>query len=192
MKLNPHWMALMGLLLVVPLLPAQQAKLEETGKDDPAAQVRRLFTQGRWKEAVGALRQAEKALPGNDDLISMSAMVAMEIGDHAESFRLYNQLLEKYPDDAALKNNVAWLRVISKDPQIHDLDLALKEAQEAVLQASHDYNIWNTLGEIYLERGDAMRAMRIAVLARDLAAMAGERDLRQYQDLVRRSEGSGR
>jgi hypothetical protein len=37
-----------------------------------------------------------------------------------------------------------------------------------------------------------MRAMRVAVLARDMAALAGERDLRIYQDLVRRSEAGGR
>jgi hypothetical protein len=87
-----------------------------------------------------------------------------------------------------LKNNVAWLRVKSEDPKIRDLDLALQTAQEALMEASQDYNIWNTLAEIYLARADAMRAMRLAVLARDMAAVAGEPDLRVYQDLVRRCE----
>ena len=39
------------------------------------------------------------------------------------------------------------------------------------MTAPQDYNVWNTLGEVHLARGDAMRAMRMAVLARDLAAL---------------------
>jgi Flp pilus assembly protein TadD len=193
--MNRHirWLAIMMVLLAAPLLQAQHVQKEGQDKESgPVVQVRRLFTQGQWKEAVAALREAEKALPGNEDLKAMSAMVAMENGDHAEALRLYNALLETYPNDASLKNNVAWLHAVSQDPQIRDLDLSLKLAQEAVMQADHDYNIWNTLGEIYLARGDAMRAMRMAVLARDMAALAGERDLRIYQDLVRRSEAGGR
>ena len=162
--------------------PAQNAPVS------PAVVIRRLFTEGRWREAATALVTAQKEAPGDEDLQFMSAMVAMEDGNYAESMRLYGGLLEKYPDNAGLKNNVAWLRVKSDDPAIHNLDVALRLAQEAVMSASQDYNIWNTLGEIYLARGDAMRAMRLAVLARDMAAMAGEPDLRVYQDLVRRCE----
>lgn len=164
-------------------VPAQNAPAST-----PAAAIRRLFTEGRWREAAAALVKAQKEAPGDEDLQFMSAMVAMEDGNYAESMRLYGGLLEKYPDNAGLKNNVAWLRVKSNDPAIRNLDMALRLAQEAVISASQDYNIWNTLGEIYLARGDAMRAMRLAVLARDMAAMAGESDLRVYQDLVRRCE----
>jgi tetratricopeptide (TPR) repeat protein len=164
-------------------VPAQNAPAST-----PAAAIRRLFTEGRWREAAAALVKAKKEAPGDEDLQFMSAMVAMEDGNYAESMRLYGGLLEKYPDNAGLKNNVAWLRVKSNDPAIRNLDMALRLAQEAVISASQDYNIWNTLGEIYLARGDAMRAMRLAVLARDMAAMAGESDLRVYQDLVRRCE----
>ncbi len=165
--------------------PAPNAALDASS---PKSAIRRLFVEGRWREAVDALNLAQKEAPADEDLHFMRAMVAMEAGDYAESFRLYSRLLETYPDNAGLKNNVAWLRVKSDDPVIHNLDLALREAQEAVLAASQDYNIWNTLGEIYLVRGNAMRAMRLAVLARDMAAMAGEPDLRVYQDLVNRCE----
>jgi tetratricopeptide (TPR) repeat protein len=164
------------------------ARNEALDAPSPKAAIRRLFVEGRWREAVDALNLAQKEAPADEDLHFMRAMVAMEAGDYAESFRLYSRLLETYPDNAGLKNNVAWLRVKSDDPAIHNLDLALREAQEAVLAASQDYNIWNTLGEIYLVRGNAMRAMRLAVLARDMAAMAGEPDLRVYQDLVNRCE----
>lgn len=161
-------------------------------KTDPEVgrvrEIRRLFSLGQWEAAVKALRAEEKLRPGQEDLQFMSAMVAMETGDYAEALSIYGKLLEKYPDNAGLKNNVAWLRVKSSDPKVHDMDQALKEAQEALMDASQDYNIWNTLAEIYLARGDAMRAMRLAVLSRDLAAVAGEPDLRVYQDLVRRCE----
>ncbi len=169
---------------------AQNPPSTEEAKTAPAAirEIRILFAQGRWGQAVAALRAGEKAWPGSEDLQFMSASVAMDSGDYGTAFRLYGVLLEKYPDNAGLKNNLAWLRVKAVDPAIHDLDRALQEAQEAVMTAAHDYNVWNTLGEVYLARGDAMRAMRLAVLARDLAALAGEPDLRVYQDLVQRCE----
>ncbi len=169
---------------VLPVL-AQEKAVSEAGR---VREIRRLFTLGQWEEAVKALRAEEKLRPGQEDLQFMSAMVAMETGDYTEAMNLYGKLLEKYPDNAGLKNNVAWLRVKSEDPKIRDLDLALQTAQEALMEASQDYNIWNTLAEIYLARADAMRAMRLAVLARDMAAVAGEPDLRVYQDLVRRCE----
>jgi Flp pilus assembly protein TadD len=181
--------ALVGLVIGAAGLRAQSPAGEsnKTGSS-PVAVVRRLFVEGRWTEAVEALGKAREAAPADEDLQFMSAMVAMETGDYAESMRIYGRLLEKYPENAGLKNNVAWLRVKSEDPAIRDLDRALREAQEAVMEAPHDFNIWNTLGEVYLARGDAMRAMRLAVLARDLAAMAGEHDLRVYQDLITRCE----
>jgi predicted Zn-dependent protease len=178
------------------LLAAAPAGRAQTAVDGAAAsapaavrEIRALFSEGRWGQAVAALRAEEKARPGNEDLQFMSAMVAMDSGDFATALRLYGALLEKYPDNAGLKNNLAWLHVKAADPALRNLDLALKEAQEAVMAAPHDYNIWNTLGEIYLARGDATRAMRLAVLSRDLAVMAGEPDRRVYQDLVQRCEG---
>ncbi len=157
---------------------------------EPVKAIRALFAQGRWAEAVQALERESARQPDQEDLLFLRAMVAMDTGDYTGSARLYRQLLERYPDNPGLKNNMAWLRIKSTDPEIRDLDRALREAQEAVMTAPQDYNVWNTLGEVHLARGDAMRAMRMAVLARDLAALAGERDLRQFQDLVRRCEAA--
>ncbi len=176
------------LLSAVPVTQAQKVSSSTKSETDTVREIRTLFAEGHWQQAVAALRDEDKARPGNEDLQFMRAMVAMETGDYATSLRLYEALLEKYPDNAGLKNNLAWLHVKATDPAIRNLDLALKEAQEAVMAAPQDYNVWNTLAEVYLARGDAMRAMRLAVLARDLAAMAGERDMRIFQDLVLRCE----
>jgi predicted Zn-dependent protease len=177
------------LLAAVPAALAQKSPVTADGTESAAVrEIRALFTAGHWGKAVEALRAEVKARPGNEDLQFMSAMVAMDSGDYAEALRLYQALLDKYPDNAGLKNNIAWLHVKATDPKIRNLDLALVEAQEAVMGAPNDYNIWNTLGEVYLARGDSTRAMRVAVLARDLAVMAGESDLRLYQDLVHRCE----
>jgi tetratricopeptide (TPR) repeat protein len=193
MKIS-HMMVIGATALLLAAAPATLAQLLPAGEAGTAAsavrEIRALFTEGRWGKAVEALRAEAKARPDNEELQFMSAMVAMDSGDYVTALRLYEGLLEKYPDNAGLKNNLAWLHVKATDPSIRNLDLALKEAQEALMAAPQDYNIWNTLGEVYLARGDAMRAMRLAVLARDLATMARERDLRGFQDLVRRCEAA--
>lgn len=178
-----------SLALVVSLAAAPlPAAAPEPAPDTPAGAIRKLFVEGRWRDGASALERALAEDPANEELQFMAAMTAMERGDYAAAFRQYSKLLEKYPDNPGLKNNVAWLRIKAQDPAIRNLDLALREAQEAVMGAPHDYNIWNTLGEIYLVRGDPVRAMRYAVLARDLAALNREPDLRVYQDLINRLE----
>jgi len=181
------WLALaLGAAAVDAAAPAGDGA--DGSAEAPILEIRRLFAQGRWSEALAAMAQEEARQPGQEDLLFLRAMVAMEWGEHAEALRLYTRLLERYPGNPSLKNNVAWLRVQSHDPAVRDLDLALEEAREAILASPHDYNIWNTLGEIYLARGDATRALRAAVLARDLAMLAGEPDRRLFLDLVRRCE----
>lgn len=176
------------------ILAAGGAQTRTAAADDAGApkvlEIRKLFVQGRYAEGVKAVRAESVKQPANEDLQYMQAMVAMDTGDYAEAFRIYSAVLERFPDNAGLKNNIAWIRLKSADPAIHDLDKALREAQEAILANPRDYNIWNTLGELYLARGDVMRAMRLATLARDMAALAGEPDLRVYRDLVQRCENA--
>ena len=173
---------------VVSLAHAQGQPGVPASADQSVRTIRALFAQGRWADAVNALEREAVRQPDQEDLLFLRAMVAMELGDYGGAARLYQKLLDRYPDNPGLKNNMAWLRIKSSDPAIRDLDRALREAQEAIMAAPQDYNIWNTLGEIHLARGDVMQAMRVAVLSRDLATLAGERDLRLFQDLVRRCE----
>ncbi len=83
------------------------------------------------------------------------------------------RLAAHYPDDAQLRNEIAW----SLAQRGADLGLALKLAREAAKLAPNDANILDTLAEVHFRRGEFMQAL---VIARALSEKNPERaDLQQ-------------
>jgi predicted Zn-dependent protease len=167
------------------LLAENQAPSSASPASD-AASIRSLFEKGAWGEGLAALKRIPEREEEATDLTLLRAAVALETADYRNAFRLYRRLLDRFPGDAGLMNNLAWTRVRASDPAIRDLDQALDEARDALFQRPSDPNIWNTLAEVYQARGETERALRLAILARDLARAAGVKDLRIFDETVRR------
>ncbi len=172
-------------LLIFGELRGEEPRPSASSSPDIGA-IRRLFEEGQWRQGLAALRQNPETPNEAPEMTMLRAAVALETADYSMAFRLYRRLLERFPDDAGLKNNIAWIRLHSTDPSIRDLDRALEEAREAVFARPSDPNIWNTLAEVYLARGDREKARRRAVLARDMARAAGIEDLRIFNETIRR------
>lgn len=98
---------------------------------------------------------------------------------YREALEILGPLRARLPDDAVLKNNIAWIYAVCPDPAVRNPGEAVKLAQQAILAAPGDADIWNTLAEAHYaagEHGMAQRAARIAVaLVRETApARVGE------------------
>jgi|GEM_PF-4799166 len=167
------------------LLAEEPAPTSPPSSSD-AASIRALFEKGAWGAGLAALKRIPEREDEATDLTLLRAAVALETADYRNAFRLYRRLLDRFPEDAGLKNNLAWTRVRASDPAIRDLDRALDEARDALFQRPSDPNIWNTLAEVYQARGETERALRLAILARELARAAGVKDLRIFEETVRR------
>jgi len=84
------------------------------------------------------------------------SVIAVLDEDQEEAIRQLERALELDPEQPLAKNNLAWL-LASKE--IPDLDRALELATSAVTKAPQVATYRDTLGTIFLKRGDAARAV---------------------------------
>lgn len=108
------------------------------------------------------------------------------VGRYRDALMAYRPMMEKYPNDFILKNNVAWLLATARDPEVRDPRKAIAMAQEALLHNPTDYHIWSTLAEAYYADGQYEKALRAATEMMELA-QAQTSDvvrLKSYQEQI--------
>lgn len=93
---------------------------------------------------------------------------------YAKAETLIKELIEEFPDDYLLKNNLAWLYATAEDPTIRDGEKAIQLAQEAMVLAPYDFHVWSTLAEAYYVTGQYEKAYRAITHMADLAAQYGK------------------
>jgi tetratricopeptide (TPR) repeat protein len=111
---------------------------------------------------------------------------------HPEAEKVLRELLDEFPAEYTVLNNLAWMHATSADPKIRNGKLAGELAQRALLIAPADYHIWSTMAEAYYIQGEYTRAERFAREALTLAMrMAAPESLcleyRQQLDRCRRA-----
>ena len=82
-------------------------------------------------------------------------------------------LVDDFPEDFKLKNNLAWLYATAEDPSIRDGKKAVEIAQEAMILAPNDHHVWSTLSEAYYVSGEYEKAYRAITHMASLAARYG-------------------
>ena len=79
---------------------------------------------------------------------------------YAKAEQMLISLIEEYPEDFQLKNNLAWQYATAEDPAYRDGQKAVELAQEAMVLAPKDHHVWSTLGEAYYANGEYEKAYR--------------------------------
>jgi predicted Zn-dependent protease len=74
--------------------------------------------------------------------------------------QLLTDLIEEYPEDFQLKNNLPWQYATAEDPAFRDGEKAIELAQEAMVFAPSDHHVWSTLAEAYYSAGQYEKANR--------------------------------
>ncbi len=103
---------------------------------------------------------------------------------------MFFKLIEEYPENFSVWNNLAWLYATAEDPAIRDGKKAVKYAHEAMTIAPTDYHVWSTLSEAYYVSGDYEKAYRAVKHMASLASLYG-RDITkesvvEYNDQIRK------
>jgi len=120
----------------------------------------------KWEEAIEVYKKVLKADSENDRATFGWGTALIELKRYKEALKILEPLLAKCPDDAALKNNIAWICVSSTDPAVRNVEKATKLARQAILDKPGDQDVWSTLAETHYAAGRyelALRASRIAV-----------------------------
>jgi predicted Zn-dependent protease len=111
---------------------------------------------------------------------------------HEEAEKVLGELLDEFPAEYTVLNNLAWMYATATDPRFRNGKRAGELAQRALLIAPADYHIWSTMAEAYYIQGEYSRAERFAREALTLATrMAAPESLcleyRQQLDRCRRA-----
>lgn len=83
------------------------------------------------------------------------------------------ELIEEYPEEFQLKNNLAWLYATAEDPSFRNGERAIQLAQEAMVIAPYDHHVWSTLSEAYYVTGQYEKAYRAIEHMKMLAVRYG-------------------
>jgi len=122
--------------------------------------------EGDYKDAERAYLRALKADPNNDVIQSRLSTLYLMMGRYVEGVEILVKLVEKYPDNSQVRNNLAW--AYATGTGVKNKKLALRHAREAILLAPTSFAMWNTLAEAYYMGGEYERALRASEHAIDL------------------------
>lgn len=126
-----------------------------------------------YTSAISAFKRVLELDPENQQARYILTYAYINTAQVKEAVELLNQLIEDYPDDFQLKNNLAWLYATTPDPAFRDGRKAIKLAQQAMVLAPYDHHIWSTLSEAYYVSGDYEKAFRAIKQMAALASQSG-------------------
>jgi tetratricopeptide (TPR) repeat protein len=127
-----------------------------------AQRARGYLAAGQLREARREMDLCRAALPGTTDLPILLVPELEKRGRKKEADELYQEaaavydrLCRDYPRCAWARNQAAWLSVCCR----RDLDKALEHGRKAVELAPDSGSHWDTLAEVYFQRGDRDKAL---------------------------------
>jgi tetratricopeptide (TPR) repeat protein len=91
--------------------------------------------EGEYKEAEQAYLRALQADPGNPDLLFRLSTLYIQMERFADAIVLLNKLIEAFPDNPMLYNNLAW--VYATGGKMKNGPMALRLAREALLMTPY-------------------------------------------------------
>jgi putative PEP-CTERM system TPR-repeat lipoprotein len=113
------------------------------------------------------------------------AQAASARGDYARAAQYYREMLDKDPKNVIVLNNLAWTERELKDPK------AVEHAELALKLAPNQPAIMDTLGWIYVERGDVARGVQLLQNAVALEPRAAAIRLNLAKALLQAGDKSG-
>lgn len=130
--------------------------------------------EGEYKEAERAYLRALETDPNNSSLRFRLSTLYLLTDRYTEGVPILEELVAEYPDNAQVRNNLAWAYATGQG--VKNTKMALRHAREAILLAPISSSMWNTLAEAYYVGGDYERALRASEHAINLLTRAGAGD----------------
>jgi tetratricopeptide (TPR) repeat protein len=140
-------------------------------------------SEGEYKEAEQAYLRALQAAPGDPDLFFRLSTLYIQMERFDDAAMLLNKLVDAFPDNPMLQNNLSW--IYATGGKMKNSKLALRHAREAILIAPFAASLWNTLAEAYYVSGlydQALRSSEFAIeLLRSQQQKASDEELRSFE-----------
>jgi tetratricopeptide (TPR) repeat protein len=130
-----------------------------------------LLAQGKAEDATGYFERVVRLDLNDADARRNLATALQAEGRVAESVRVLEEALSRFPEHAALANQLAWLRAASRESKWRNGEQAVLLAEKACrLTDESNGNYLDTLAAAYAEMGrfdDAVRTQQRALAAMD-------------------------
>lgn len=181
-----------------PLTESQSSSLTVTGRTDEERikfllEVASVYTKEKdYASAINAYQRILEIDPMNKEARYISGHVYINAKQYAEAEQMMQTLIEEYPEDFQLKNNLAWMYATAEDPAFRDGQKAVELAQEAMIIAPNDHHVWSTLAEAYYATGQYEKASRAIKNMAKLASRYGQNITQEmvesYNEQIRKCE----
>jgi len=182
---------------------AQESKPETSGSGlqletrtdeercDFLLEVARVYVQEEnYQSAINAYKRILQIDPKNKQARYILGHVYISNKQYAEAEVSLKELIQEFPDDFQLKNNLAWLYATAEDPTFRDGQKAIAMAHEAMVLAPNDHHVWSTLAEAYYVSGEYEKAYRaikqMAALASRYGTDITKEDVEGYNEQIRK------
>ncbi len=148
------------------------------------------FKEKDFASAIDAYERVLEIDPKHQEARYVIGHVYISAKSYAKAEEQLLGLIEDYPEDFKLKNNLAWLYATAEDPKFRDGKKAIKVAQEAMVLAPNDHHVWSTLSEAYYVSGEYEKAYRAITHMASLAARYGQNitkeSVESYNEQIRK------
>jgi Tfp pilus assembly protein PilF len=118
------------------------------------------FSENDPASAITAYERILQIDPTNKQARYMSSYAYIASKQYAKAEEKLISLIEEFPEDADVKNNLAWLYATAEDPEFRHGQKAIQLAQEAMILTPNDHHVWSTLAETYYSTGQYEKAFR--------------------------------
>ncbi len=136
-----------------------------------------LCSEGRLEDGIESFRRAIALEPGYRDAYRNLGEALASLGRDAEAVGAFREALRSRPDDARLRDRLAWILATSALDNVRNGNQAVQLAETAVeATQGSDPNILDTLAAAYAEAnrfGDAIAAQERAIALAGTRGMGG-------------------
>jgi len=147
------------------LVNGEEQEAEHTLSRAAALTLQDAFAAMQNDQVEEAERLFKRVLAGNPDHRQARfgyGTLMVKKRDYQSALQILEKLMEEYPDDFMIKNNVAWVLATASDREVRDARRAIVLAQDALLKQPNNYHVWSTLSEANFLIGEYDRAWRAA------------------------------
>ncbi len=131
------------------------------------------FKEKDFSSAINAYERILEIDPKHQEARYIIGHVYISAKEYAKAEELLLSLIEDYPEDFQVLNNLAWLYATAEDPAFRDGKKALKFAQQAMVLAPYNHHVWSTLAEAHYVCGDYEKAYKAITHMAKIAARYG-------------------
>ena len=132
------------------------------------------FKEQDLDSAISAYERVLEIDPMNKEARYIVSHVYIQAKQYAKAEKMLMELIDEYPEDFQLKNNLAWMYATAEDPAFRHGDKAIELSQEAMALAPNDHHVWSTLSEAYYVTGHYEKAYRAINQMAKLASRYGK------------------